>query len=136
MTRNIIIMLSALNLIGLMDLPLILKGRILSLSHLGLVERMCPGILFGTANVELPLTQLLYCFDWKLLNGIKPNELDMAETRGVIAARKNELHLLANPYIEEELAYGIRKPIETQKISEAAKTYVIEEEEDILFEKN
>ncbi|XP_057724669.1 cytochrome P450 71D10-like isoform X5 [Arachis stenosperma] len=43
-------------------------------------RRMCPGIAFATPNMELPLAQLLYHFDWKLPNGIKNEELDMSQT--------------------------------------------------------
>ncbi|KAF7803856.1 cytochrome P450 71D8-like [Senna tora] len=64
----------------------------------GAGRRMCPGISFGLANVELPLAKLLYHFDWQLPNGMKADDLDMAETFGAVAGRKNNLYLIPIPY--------------------------------------
>ncbi|KAM3340748.1 hypothetical protein P3S68_028382 [Capsicum galapagoense] len=61
-------------------------------------RRICPGILFGLANVYLPLAQLLYHFDWKLPTGMEPRDLDMTESVGGTAPRKSDLYLVATPY--------------------------------------
>ncbi|MED6211862.1 hypothetical protein PIB30_077644 [Stylosanthes scabra] len=57
-------------------------------------RRMCPGIAFATPNMELPLAQFLYHFDWKLPNGIKNEELDMTELFGITIRRRNDLCLI------------------------------------------
>ncbi|KAK4359890.1 hypothetical protein RND71_022119 [Anisodus tanguticus] len=61
-------------------------------------RRMCPGMLFGLANVGQLLAQLLYHFDWKLPNGQSHQSLDMAESPGVSATRKDDLILIVTPY--------------------------------------
>lgn len=57
-------------------------------------RRMCPGIAFALANIELPLAQLLYHFDWKLPNGMRHEALDMAEQMGISVRRKEDLILI------------------------------------------
>ncbi|KAK3013248.1 hypothetical protein RJ639_009066 [Escallonia herrerae] len=65
----------------------------------GAGRRIRPGMLFGITNIEIPLAQLLYHFNWKLVGGSKPEELNMIETLGASTRKKNVLHLIATPYI-------------------------------------
>lgn len=83
-------------------------------------KRMCPGILFGTTSVELALAQLLYHFNWKLpphsppvvlknaINATEEEEeqeqqqqlqLDMTESITLAAVKKNDLYVIAIPFI-------------------------------------
>ncbi|KAK4487263.1 hypothetical protein RD792_006132 [Penstemon davidsonii] len=64
----------------------------------GAGKRMCPGMAFGLASVEVPLAQLLYHFDWKLPSGIRSIDLNMTENPGISAPRKEHLYLLATSY--------------------------------------
>lgn len=64
----------------------------------GAGRRICPGITFALPNIELPLAQLLYHFDWKLPNEMKPEDLDMTEAFGVTVAMKKDLMLIPIPY--------------------------------------
>ncbi|KAK7262085.1 hypothetical protein RJT34_29645 [Clitoria ternatea] len=64
----------------------------------GAGRRVCPGILLGLANIELPLAALLYHFDWEFPNGMQPEDLDMAESFGAAVGRRNNLYLIPIPY--------------------------------------
>ncbi|CAI9118605.1 OLC1v1020197C2 [Oldenlandia corymbosa var. corymbosa] len=61
-------------------------------------RRMCPGISFGLANVEVPLAYLLYNFDWRLPEDVENIGFDMEETYGLTATKKNNLFLVASKY--------------------------------------
>lgn len=61
-------------------------------------RRICPGMTYALANLELELAQLLLNFDWELPEGITPEELDMTEIVGSGSVRKQDLCLIAKPY--------------------------------------
>ncbi|CAL1385772.1 unnamed protein product [Linum trigynum] len=78
--------------------PVDIHGTHFEFTPFGAGRRMCPGVLFGAALVELLLTHLLYHFDWKLPSGTDPQNLDMSECFGVVVRRNTDLHLISVPY--------------------------------------
>ncbi|XP_052489431.1 cytochrome P450 71D10-like [Gossypium raimondii] len=70
------------------------KGTNLEYIPFGAGRRMCPGISFALPNIELPLAKLLYHFDWELPSGLPHENLDMSETFGMTARRKDDLILI------------------------------------------
>ncbi|KAL5737436.1 hypothetical protein ACOSP7_030197 [Xanthoceras sorbifolium] len=81
-----------------LDSPVDYNGTNFAYVPFGAGRRICPGIQFALPNVELPLAQMLYHFDWELPNGMKEDDLDMTEVFGVVVRRKNDLMLLPIPY--------------------------------------
>lgn len=79
------------------------KGQDFEFLPFGAGRRMCPGIVYGMAVVELALANLLYHFDWKLPNEAEPYHLDMSESFGATARRKNELCLIPIPHQSSKL---------------------------------
>lgn len=55
------------------------KGQDFSLLPFGSGRRMCAGIALGQRVVSLMIASLVYHFEWKLPNGMKPEELDTSE---------------------------------------------------------
>ncbi|KAJ3708903.1 hypothetical protein LUZ61_012608 [Rhynchospora tenuis] len=77
------------------DLP---KGTRIFVNAWAIGRRMCVGVSFGLATMSLILANLIYHFDWKLCDGLKPEELDMSEFFGLSARRKTPLLLYAVPH--------------------------------------
>ncbi|KMZ73185.1 Premnaspirodiene oxygenase [Zostera marina] len=74
--------------------PINFKGSHFDLIPFGSGRRICPGMTFGLANVELSLATLLYNFDWKIPNDVPGKDLDMAESLRGTLGRKNPLILV------------------------------------------
>ncbi|XP_061982795.1 cytochrome P450 726A27-like [Populus nigra] len=74
------------------------KGSDFEFIPFGAGKRMCPGMLFATANIEFLLAQMLYHFDWKPADGLKPENLDMTESLGGTVKRKRDLKLIPISY--------------------------------------
>ncbi|XP_073007821.1 cytochrome P450 71A9-like [Typha latifolia] len=75
------------------------KGQDFRLVPFGVGRRICPGINFGVAIVELVLANLLYCFDWELPFGMRKENLDLEEEVGITVHRKNPLYLTVKPWL-------------------------------------
>ncbi|KAH6804907.1 hypothetical protein C2S51_029738 [Perilla frutescens var. frutescens] len=73
-------------------------GNQLEFIPFGSGRRICPGLNFGLANVELPLAKLLYHFDWKLPYQGTMAASDMTEHHGLTVSRKNPLLLVPTLY--------------------------------------
>ncbi|XP_021288694.1 premnaspirodiene oxygenase-like [Herrania umbratica] len=74
------------------------KGTDFQYIPFGAGRRICPGISFALANIEMQLAQFLYHFDWKLPNGMKYEELDMTDAPGLTIRRKHDLFAIPIPY--------------------------------------
>ncbi|EMS50880.1 Premnaspirodiene oxygenase [Triticum urartu] len=74
------------------------RGTNFELVPFGAGRRICPGITFGLAVVELMLASLLFHFDWELPGG-GAGGLDMAEELGITARRKGDLWLHATIHV-------------------------------------
>ncbi|KAL8225740.1 hypothetical protein R6Q57_018297 [Mikania cordata] len=72
------------------------KGNDYGLIPFGSGRRGCPGMSLGATTVELALSNLVYSFDWELLEGM--SDIDILTTPGTIARKKNDLRLLAKVY--------------------------------------
>ncbi|KAH0464383.1 hypothetical protein IEQ34_007169 [Dendrobium chrysotoxum] len=58
-------------------------------------RRICPGVSFTLASMELWLAELLFYFDWELPGGRSPHEFDVEEAFGLTLTRKNDICLVA-----------------------------------------
>ncbi|XP_050234265.1 premnaspirodiene oxygenase-like [Mercurialis annua] len=74
------------------------KGNNFEYLPFGGGRRICPGISFAMATVELALAHLLFHFDWELPNGMKKEELDMTEDFLTSTKRKYDLNVVPIPY--------------------------------------
>ena len=74
-----------------------LRGGHFQFIPFGAGRRICPGMQFGLATVELALANLVRLFDWELPDGMAPEELDMSDAPGLTTPRRVGLRLVARP---------------------------------------
>ncbi|XP_044474904.1 geraniol 8-hydroxylase-like [Mangifera indica] len=72
------------------------KGRNFELIPFGGVRRICPGMPLAIRMLHLMLASLLHAFDWKLEDGITPEEMDMEDKFGITPQKAKPL--LAIPF--------------------------------------
>ncbi|XP_022956390.1 cytochrome P450 71B34-like [Cucurbita moschata] len=70
------------------------KGQHFEFLPFGGGRRICPGMNMGTLMMELALANLLFCFDWKLPDGMKEEDVDMEEDGGLTVTKKSLLKLI------------------------------------------
>nr|CAB3484247.1 unnamed protein product [Digitaria exilis] len=68
------------------------RGKDFQILPFGSGRRMCPGMNFAVASIELMLANLVYHFDWELPKGV--DKIDMAEVFGLTVSRKEKLLLV------------------------------------------
>ncbi|KAK1693836.1 hypothetical protein QYE76_010533 [Lolium multiflorum] len=73
-----------------------LRGKDFQFVPFGAGRRICPGLNFGLATVEIMLANLAYCFDWELPDGVE--DIDMTEVFGLTVHRKEKLMLVPKPH--------------------------------------
>ncbi|CAI0429796.1 unnamed protein product [Linum tenue] len=81
-----------------LDSPIDYKGSNFELIPFGAGRRICPGLQFGVTLVNLALANLLYHFDWKLPDDMKPRDMDMTEEFSLASKKKNNLFVVPVPY--------------------------------------
>ncbi|GLT62427.1 hypothetical protein SLA2020_350660 [Shorea laevis] len=59
------------------------KGQNFELIPFGSGRRICPGLPLGIRMLHLMLGSLIYTFDWKLEDGVKPEDMNMEEKFGI-----------------------------------------------------
>ncbi|CAH2045409.1 unnamed protein product [Thlaspi arvense] len=74
-----------------MDGPVDYRGQSFEMLPFGSGRRMCPGMAYGIATVELGLLNLLYFFHWKIP---EEKDMDMEEAGDVTVVKKVPLELL------------------------------------------
>uniref|UniRef100_A0A7N0VLC8 Cytochrome P450 n=1 Tax=Kalanchoe fedtschenkoi TaxID=63787 RepID=A0A7N0VLC8_KALFE len=65
------------------------RGQHFELLPFGGCRRICPEINMAMATIEFVLANMLHRFDWKLSDGMTPEELDLEEGRGFTVFRKS-----------------------------------------------
>nr|XP_027118772.1 cytochrome P450 71A2-like [Coffea arabica] len=73
-----------------------IKGQNFEYIPFGSGRRSCPGSAFSMVTAELALANLMCNFDFQLVGGARPEDLDMTEAHGMVTPRKVPLLLVAS----------------------------------------
>ncbi|OAY84908.1 Cytochrome P450 98A1 [Ananas comosus] len=88
-----------------------IKGHDFRVLPFGAGRRVCPGAQLGINLVASMLGHLLHHFRWTLPEGVKPEDVDMAETPGMVTFMRTPLQAVAEPRLPAAHLYS-RVPVE------------------------
>ncbi|XP_015065369.1 geraniol 8-hydroxylase-like [Solanum pennellii] len=74
-----------------------IRGQDFELLPFGAGRRICPGLPLATRMIPIVLGSLLNTFNWKLQDGITPEDLDMEERFGITLAKAQPLLAIPIP---------------------------------------
>ena len=80
-----------------LELEIDVKGRNFELIPFGGGRRICPGLLLAIRMLHLMLGSLIQAFDWKLEDGVKPEDLNMEDKFGITLQRAHPLRAVPIP---------------------------------------
>jgi coumaroylquinate(coumaroylshikimate) 3'-monooxygenase len=80
-----------------------MKGHDFRLLPFGAGRRVCPGAQLGIYLVTSMLGHLLHHFNWSPPPGVRPEDIDMEESPGMVTYMKTPLEAVATPRLPEEL---------------------------------
>ncbi|XP_061338645.1 geraniol 8-hydroxylase-like [Gastrolobium bilobum] len=70
------------------------KGRNFELAPFGAGRRICPGLQLANRMLLLMLGSLINSFDWKLEDGLKPEDIDMDDKFGITLQKAQPLRIV------------------------------------------
>jgi cytochrome P450 len=76
-----------------------MRGKDFQFVPFGAGRRICPGLNFGLATVEIMLANLAYCFDWEMPAGMEREDIDMTELFGLTVRRKERLMIVPKTHV-------------------------------------
>ncbi|CAD5165237.1 unnamed protein product [Musa acuminata subsp. malaccensis] len=80
-----------------------IKGHDFRVLPFGTGRRVCPGAQLGINLVTSMLGHLLHHFSWTLPDGVKPEDVDMTETPGMVTFMQTPLRVVATPRLPSHL---------------------------------
>ncbi|CAO2189068.1 unnamed protein product [Urochloa humidicola] len=82
------------------------RGNDFQFVPFGAGRRICPGLNFGMATVEIMLANLVYCFDWELPAGKKEEDIDLTVVFGLTVHPKEKLILV--PKLRDDVVHALQ----------------------------
>lgn len=67
------------------------RGKDFSFIPFSSGRRICPGLNLGVRMVSLILANLVHKFEWKLANGVEPEDMDMKDKFGITLQKAEPL---------------------------------------------
>nr|BAJ92259.1 predicted protein [Hordeum vulgare subsp. vulgare] len=80
------------------DTDIDFSGAHFELLPFGTGRRVCPGLAMAVSNIEFILANMLYCFNWKLPDGVRSEDASVEEAGALTFRKKAPLVLVPTRY--------------------------------------